>query len=216
MAYCVYQDINLMTNIVVADIANADITSLITEATRQVNDALNILVVREPIDFIDNTRSNDIDGTNKTFYVKNWYGKFLADMNNDGEITKDDVIVYQVASDGTETTPTITSVDDDACSVTLETAPTANNNYYITYSYSPVRQITSYVDPRLKLATVFLTAAFCYAKLNIGCSPSVTFGSTRITKDMDSFSHYYQRYLDIISQINSVEEIHSKVSEDTF
>ena len=155
--YAAYTDINLMTNIDTNDIANADITSLIAEAVSQINDTLNVQVVREPISFIDNTRSNDIDGTNKTVYVRNWEGRFLADMNNNGEITIADVIVYQVASDGTETTPTITSVDDDACSVTLETAPTSSNQYYITYAYSPVRQLASYVDPRLKLATVFLT-----------------------------------------------------------
>ena len=68
MAYCSYSDVALYTNLTTSDISNANITSLITEATIQLNSDLNVQVIREPISFIDNTRSNDIDGTNKTFY----------------------------------------------------------------------------------------------------------------------------------------------------
>ena len=214
MVYCTYSDINLMTNITTNDIANADITSLIAESTVQVNSDINVQVTREYVSYIDQTRPNLIDGSNKVFYVRNWKGYHLADLNNDGAVTTSDVIFYQVASDGTETQLTVSAVDDEAGKITLTTAPQPDKRYYIDYAYSIVREGT--VDSRVKLATIFLTAAYCYAKLNIGCSPNVSFGSTRITKDMASFSHYYQRYLDIISQINSLEEVHSKVSEDTF
>jgi len=212
--YCSGDNVSVITNITTDDISSADMTNIIAQATVQVNQDINVQVERERISYIDETRENKIDSSNTTYYVRNWKGKFLADRNNDGSVTTSDVIVYQVSSDGTETTPTISSIDDDACSVTLETAPSANNEYYISYAYTPVREGT--VDSRVKLSTIFLTAAFCYAKLNIGCAPSVSFGSTRITKHMDSFKHYYDRYLDIIAQINSLEEIHSKVSEDTF
>jgi len=208
--------LNLITNIDSNDVGNTDVTALILKATKQLNSDINVQVIRENIDYIDNTRQNKRDSSNTTYYVKNWKGKFLADMDNDGEITKDDIIFYQVTSDGTETELTVSSVDDDACSITLSSAPSPSNTYYITYAYSRVRQLADSVDSKVNLASIFLTAAYCYAKLNIGCAPSVSFGSTKITKDMQSFSHYYQRYLDMVNQINSLEEIHSKVSEDTF
>ena len=214
MAYCTEDDIRLMTNVVSGDISDADVTSLIAEATTQVNQDINVQIEREFVSYIDNTRENKIDGSNTVYYVRNWKGRFLADRDNSGTVTIADVKVYQVDGDGNETVLTVSAVDDDDCKITLSSAPSADKDLYIDYAYSLVREGT--VDPRVKLATVFLTAAYCYAKLNIGCSPSVAFGSTRITKDMESFSHYYQRYLDIIAQINSLEEVHSKVSEDTF
>jgi hypothetical protein len=205
----------LMTNLSTSDISNVNITSLITESTTQVNGDLNVQVIREPIYYIDNTRSNDINGVNKTYYIKNWKGKFLADRNNDGEITIADVIVYQVDSDGNETTPTISSVDDDDCSVTLSSAP-SNVRLFITYAYSPVRQLTSYVDSRVKSACVFLTASYIYAKINFGRSPSMAFGSTRVNRHMEASQLYLEKYRDIINQINSLEEVHSKLSDSTF
>ena len=51
-SYCTYGDVNLMTNIVNDDIANADVTSLITEATSIVNGDLNTKVIRERIEWI--------------------------------------------------------------------------------------------------------------------------------------------------------------------
>lgn|SRR3990167_2914987 len=211
--YCSGDDVRVMTNITTTDISSGDMTNLIAQSTAQVNSDLNVQIIREYIYHIDETRDNLINGSNTTFYTRNWRGKFLADMNNDGSVTTSDLTVYQVTGDGTETIPTIASINDVNNSFTMSTAPQPDKRYYVTYSYSPVREGT--VDPRVKLATIFLTAAFCYAKLNIGFAPSVSFGSTRVTKDMNAFDHYYQRYLDIIAQINSLEEVHSKVSEDT-
>ena len=212
--YCTASDVRLLTNLTTTDISNSDMISIIAQATTQLNQDINVYVHREFVSYIDQTRDNLINGSNTNFYVRNWKGKFLADRNNDGSVTTSDIIVYQVDSDGNETTPTISSIDDDDCKITLTTAPTSNNRYYIEYAYSSVREGT--VDPRVRLATIFLASAYGYAKTTIGCAPNVSFGSTRVTKDMNSFSHYYQRYLDIISQINSLEEVHSKVSEDTF
>jgi len=71
---------------------------------------------------------------------------------------------------------------------------------YITYEYS--YKDVSTPDPIVELACTFLTASYCYAKLNIGRSPSLSFGSKRITRDMDSSSFYYKKAMDLISTIN--------------
>jgi len=203
-----------MTNITTTDVSSADMTNLIAQSTIQVNQDINVTVHREFVSYIDQTRNNYINGTNTEFYVRNWNGYHLADSNNDGSVTTSDVIFYQVTSAGVETQLTVSSIDDENCKITLSSAPSPGNRYYIDYAYSVVEEDTP--DPRVKLATIFLTAAYCYAKLNIGCAPNVSFGSVRVTKDMDSFNHYYQRYLDVISQINSLEEVHSKLSDNTF
>jgi len=194
MAYATYSDVFLHTNLTTNDISNADVTSIITNATVKLNSDINTKVTREFVSPIDNTRENKIDGSNIEFYVQNWSGKYLADMNNDGEITIADVIVRQVTTTGTESTLTVSSVDDDDCKITLSSAPSSGVYLYVDYAYSHVRQLDGSVDNRIKMACVWLTAAYCYAKLNIGRAPSVGFGSTRLTRDMDSYKKYMELY----------------------
>ena len=53
MVYCTYSDVNLITNISSSDISNADITSIIAQATVELNRKINIKVVRERLNHID-------------------------------------------------------------------------------------------------------------------------------------------------------------------
>ena len=212
MGYAGYGDVNLMTNIATADIADEDVTSIIAEATKELNRMINVRVIRERILYIDETRENKVDGSNTTYYVKNWKGKFLADMDNDGGVDTGDVIVYQIDSDGTETKPTISAIDGDGCYITLTTAPSSGVRLYITYEWCWKDVATP--DPLIKLACILLSAAYCYAKINIGMAPQVAFGNTRIYRHIDSYDHYYQRFLKIVSQIND-QMADSRVSELT-
>jgi len=201
MAYAVYGDLNLLTNITSSDVANADVTSLISYATYQLNHDINTKVIRERVDYLDNTRENKIDGSNTYYYVKNWKGNYLADNDDDGDVGTSDVKVYQVASDGTETALTVSAVDVDDCKITLSSAPSSGVNLYITYSYAPVDESTP--DPLIKMACVYLTAFLCYSKINVGKAPQVVFGNTRIFRHLKSANEYYLRYQQIIKQINS-------------
>jgi hypothetical protein len=196
--------VRLLSNLTVSDISDADITSIITQATAQINSDINIKVVREQVFAIDSTRENNIDGSNSVYYIQNWHGKFLADLDNDGDVDTSDVIVYQVSSTGTETTLTVSSIDDDDCKITLSAAPSAGVRLYITYAYSYVRQLAGSVDNRLSLAAAFLTIAYCYAKINFGRAKDIQFGSTKLTRHMESFKLYYDRYLEIAKQIQSI------------
>jgi len=121
-------------------------------------------------------------------------------MNNDGSVTTSDIIVYMVDSDGTETTPTISSVDHDDGKFVLSSAPTSGYRLYVTYEWA--YKDVSTPDPLVELACTFLTASYCYAKLNIGRAPNLAFGSKRITRDMDSASFYYKKAMDLVNSIN--------------
>jgi len=200
MAYTDVNTVRLLTNLTSNDISDEDITNIIAEATKELNAMINVHVDRERVFYIDTTRENKIDGSNTTYYVQNWHGRFLADMNDDGTVDTNDVIVYQVDTDGTETKPTVSSIDVDSCNITLSSAPASGVRLYITYEWCYRNPSTP--DPVIKLACTLLVAAYCYAKINVGRAPQVAFGNTRLYRHMDSFDDYYRRFLKVVSQIN--------------
>lgn len=201
MAYAVFGDLNLLTNITSSDCSDANITSLIAEATAELNRLINVREVREPIDYIDYTRKNSIDSSNTTFYVKNWKGKYLADMDNDGDVDTSDIIVYQVDSNGTETTLTVSSVDHDDGKFVLSSAPTTGVRLYVTYEWC--QKDVSTPDRLVKMACIFLTASYIYGKLNIGRSPDQSWGNKSIKRDMNSPNYYRELAMKLVDQINN-------------
>ena len=202
--YCSLADIRAMTNLTTTDISDTDLFELMSRATSQVNSDINVHVEREFIQPIDNTRKNKINGDNTTYYVRNWFEKFIGDRNHDGDITTDDIIVYQVDTDGTETTLSVDSITDNEGKFVLSSAPSSGVKLYVTYDYSYVREKEGYIDARLRNACIFLTASFAYSKVNRGCAPTINFGSQKITRDMTADQYYYRKYLDTISQIQSL------------
>lgn len=200
MVYCDENDLRLMTNLSTSDVSNANVISLITEATAELNRMINVREVREVIDYIDSTRKNSINNSNTTFYVRNWKGKYLADMNNDGDVDTSDIIVYQVDSNGTETTLTVSSVDHDDGKFVLSSAPTTGVRLYVTYEWC--QKDVSTPDKLVKMACVFLTASYIYGKINIGRSPDQSWGNKSIKRDMNSPNYYRKIAMKLVDQIN--------------
>ena len=60
MAYTNVVNVRLLTNLEVADISDANVTSMITQATYHLNADINTRVTREEALQIDNTRKNEI------------------------------------------------------------------------------------------------------------------------------------------------------------
>jgi len=201
MVYCTYTDVNLLTNISSTDISDANITSIITHATVELNRLINTKEEREPVSYIDSTRENTIDGSNTTFYVQNWKGKYIADMNNDGSVSTSDIIVYQVDSNGTETTLTVSTITHNQGKFVLSSAPTTGVKLYVTYEWC--YKDVSTPDALVKLACVYLTASYCYGKLNIGRAPKEKFGNRTLERDMKSPEYYRKLAYDLINDINN-------------
>uniref|UniRef100_A0A6M3IQ92 Uncharacterized protein n=1 Tax=viral metagenome TaxID=1070528 RepID=A0A6M3IQ92_9ZZZZ len=201
MAYTDTTAVRLLTNLTTGDISDADVTSIIAYATSMVNSDINVNVTRERVTYVDNTRQNQINSSNTIFYVQNWRGKFLADRDNDGGVDTGDVVVYLVASDGTETTATVSAIDSDDCKITLSSAPASGYKVYISYSWCYKDPATP--DANIKLATTYLTAALCYKKIYDGLSPEQVYGNVRFKRDLTVDSKYYKLYEDSINKINS-------------
>ena len=199
MVYTTEDDVRLLTNLTSSDISDANVTSIIAESTKQLNGMINVHVNREYVSLIDSTRKNEINGTNTTFYVKNWKGKFIADSDDDGDVDTSDITVYLVSGDGTETTATISTITPNDGKFVLSTAP-SSVDMFVTYEWCYKSPSTP--DPLIKLACTLLSAAYCYAKVTIGRAPQQSWGNVKLFRHMTSFDHYYQRFLQIIDEIN--------------
>jgi len=202
MVYCNFGEVNDLTNVTSSDILDVDITKIIAKATIELNRKINVKVEREKVGYIDSTRTNKINGSNTIYYFKNWKGKFLADMNNDGTVTTSDIIVYLISQDGTETTATVSAVDHDNMYFTLTTAPDSSTTSRMEVTYEWCFKDVSTPDPIVKLACIFLTASYCYGKLNIGMAPKQKWGSQTIERDMKSPEYYRQMAYSLINDIN--------------
>ncbi len=200
IGYCSMANFRSITHLTTDCITDADAYDLITLAAYQINGDINTKAIRERIEYIDRTRENDRDGSNTTFYVKNWEGKYLADFNNDSQVDTSDVTVYAVDSDGTETTPTISSIDVSNGKITLSSAPSSDKTLYVTYAWSYVNESTP--DRQLRMACAFLTAALAEAKNNIGRAPQISMGNIRLYRHMNAYDEWFKKYLGIVRQIN--------------
>ena len=82
----------------------------------------------------------------------------------------------------------------------LETAPTNGYRLFVTYEWC--YRDESAPDEKVKMACIFLSIAYCYAKMNIGRAPIFAVGNKKIYRDMDSFDKYYQMAMRLVGEIN--------------
>lgn len=195
--------VRLLTNINSNEVSDADITSLITEATKEIFSNINVRVVRERVEYIDNTRENKIDNSNTSFYIQNWRGNYLGDFNLDGAINTSDVKVYLVNSNGIETQATVSSIDIDDCKITLSAAPGTDKTIFITYAYTILDPDTP--DQLLNLAATYLSAAYAYLKRDAGLDGTQKVGNVSFTAKLSaSYGEFYKRYQDVMKKIRGL------------
>jgi len=199
--FCSVTDVRNMTNITTDDLNDTQVANIIQQAMKQVNRDINVEVFREKVGQIDEMRKNSINGSNTTFYVQNWNGRYIADANDDGDVTPSDIQVVYRDSDGTEAESSVSSVTSAGGQFVMATAPTSEQEVYVTYQWAARNPDTP--DTLINLACTLLSSAYCYSKINIGMAIKTDFGNTKITRHMDSYNHYIERYNDIINKINA-------------
>lgn len=206
VTYCNISDIRALTNISSTSVSDADLAQMISRSIAEINSELTVKVIRERVEYIDETRENDVDGSNTTYYVKNWKGKYLADFDGDGAVETDDITVYAVASDGTETEATVSSVTANQGKFVLSTAYASSYDLYVTYAYSHVDMDTP--DPLVRLAAIYLVSAYAFLNRDAGIGGTIRFGNVDIsTKLSDSYGVYYQRYKDTMKRLKAYSNL---------
>ena len=203
MVWTTIGDVRTVTGLTSSDISDTDLDLLILVAQKEVLLQTNQNVIREPVVYLDNTRTNLIDGNNTTYYVSNWKGTYLSDSNFDLTVDHLDVHVFSVSGDGTETELTVSAVTYNEGKITLSSAP--NSVYlYITYSFNYFDPVIP--NPLLKIATEYLVGAYAYMRIDAKNKKTVKFGNTSITNFSvadSSSSVLFNKYENLINKLNN-------------
>ena len=197
--YCSPDDVYNFTPITSTDASYTVISKLIPYATARLNSEINIRYSDEEVKYISNEKQNDLDGSNTTFYSKNFP---IGDNNDDGEVLAADITAYTIASDGTRTVVTVSSIDDHKIGkFTVSSAPSGSDRFYISYSYTRLEESTPHV--LIKQACAFMTAALATTKISADNFKSVSLGRMRLTKFNPDYTMYIDRYYSIVDQITN-------------
>lgn len=199
MAYVTTDEVRTITNISSSQISDADLSNIITFASYQLNEDLQIEIDRERVGYVSETKTNDIDGSNTTFYVKNNY---IGDLDDDFDVTTSDIVMWKEYLE-TKSYLTISSVDVAEGSFTVSSAPANEGSYYVKYTYSKARMDASGLAKKVKLAAAQLTAAWAYSKLNVGKAPRFRMGNLTVFRDTSAHKYWIDQYKETISKINS-------------
>lgn len=198
--YCTPDDVRDITNLTTSDLTDTEIWKLIKHAGVQLNSEISVYHEDEKIQWWATDRENEIDGSNVTFYTQKYP---LGDANNDMLVNTSDMSVASVDANGTRTAATVSAIDAGRGSFTLATAPDTDKIWYVTYYSVPKRVDTTGLSKLVKLATMFLAAAYAYSKINVGKAKHVQLGNVKFLRHMESFDEYYSKYEKILCRINS-------------
>jgi hypothetical protein len=176
-------DVRIVSGLTENKISDEDINALIESAQKEVISVISTRVLRERVLPVDDVRQNEINGTNKDYYIKNYRGNYLSDYNLDLAIDTDDVTVYLISSETGKAIETVihpASIDSEKGKFTMATAPNNINYIEVSYSYCPHDILTP--NPLLKTAVIYLTSAWAYSSVNLSKNVSSTkFGNTSIS-----------------------------------
>jgi len=197
--YCTVDDVRQMTNITSSDLSDTQIADLIVWAGTQLNADIHCHWIEEQLQYIDNTRENEINSTNTTYYTLHFP---IGDLNDDMAVTTADVEVYLYDSNCVRTVSTVSSITPDDGKFVLSSAPGSTSNK-VTVTYRSCQRSVHIPDPLIKMACAVLAAAWGYSKINVGKAPQFKMGSTAIWRDMKAFDTLYKRYLALVAQINN-------------
>ena len=211
-AYCTPTDVRKIANLTTNDISDSDLADIIMYAVAFFNHEVNSKIIEEKVEEIDSTRENKINGTNKTFYVQKSFDWHIADMNDDGEVTTDDVEVYDYDQEGNKTKVTVDSIDPALGKIVLSSAPESGHTLKITYSYCPLSEADPH--PLVKQAVAYLAAALAYTKIEAKDFERISLGRLTVAKTESGFERYfsvYQKYLQFIKS-RIMRKVHDEES----
>ena len=197
-----------VTDIETTDLSDEKVENLVKIAWAEVIDRVGKRETLEKVRYMDSYRMNTIDGSNTVFYTRNSYNRYSGDYNNDLALDEDDIEVWLYnRSTRTRTQATVSAYSSNGV-ITLETAPTGENEMYINYLHLPVPMDP--LDYRLRNATAYVTASMAYSKLEPADFDQISFRGLSLKKSRPlnmpgAFDSWSAKAALAINNINSLQ-----------
>jgi len=204
--YCSFDDVRDMTGILTTDITDSQLFTLIKNySIPNINKDIGIEHRDEQVLLISYEKENKIDGSNKTFYTKEFP---IGDLNDDGIVDTSDIELYTLNSLGERTVVDLTSIDDvQIGKFTVSGAISSDKSLWIQrYRSFPV-EVYPNTDHYLRLACVYLTAAMAYSRVNANKISKYRIGKISVMQQSQSFKQYMNNYNEIINKLKYFDAI---------
>lgn len=202
MVYTTKDLIREKTEYTESDISDAALDNIITEATSVINSEINTYVIREKATYIDNTRQNKIDGTNKTFYVKNSIVNNFGDDNNDGELTISDIKIELEDNEDIITETTVSTIDVEG-SYVLNTSPPSETTVALYTTYKYTHYDITIPDQLITLLSTYLASSYAVLVVESGLPSTTRLGNISVTVPVANtkYTQFTNRYLDLLKRV---------------
>ncbi len=185
--------------------SDTNLATLIEMASNQLNADIGNLYEDERVNFISSEKTNDVNGSNATYYTKNYP---IGDKNNDYKVDSNDLYVYTIDDDANRNEETVTSVDAEHGKFILANAPSSSDALYVTYVAT--KKLCDPPHELVKMATIWLASAFAYSKINLGKAPRFKEGSLTVSRDTTAHKQYMERYHDTVYKMIEMTRVEER------
>lgn len=218
MPYCDVERVRLVTGLESDDISDAELRDLRDSvATPELNSDINQKIKNEKLDYVSDDKENDVDGSNKTFYLEETHDSFrqIGDLNDDGVVDKDDVEAYYIDGSDNRQTLTVTSiVDADNGEIKLEksngnalASGDVSDGPFATYVVAP----TDVKSPARSIETACaeLTGAYAFTNIEASKLKNFSIGDVSINRQAEGYATMRDRYSETLKGITQSEMVQS-------
>ena len=206
MAFATCDEVRLLAGISTTQIGDEDLKAIMNLAAAQFNADVVYKVEDEQVTTISSEKTNEIDGSNTTFYARevNLNPKSIGDRNDDGDVDEDDIYAYTLddSSPRVRTTYTLSSLDSaNIGKFTLDTAPPTDETLFISYVVSPVDCATP--SSLVKLAFSQLCAVYVHSKLTATNLKKFRIGKVTVEGGSVGLEYAQKGYRSALDKINA-------------
>lgn len=201
-SYCEVEMVRNLTGLTSGEIRDKRIRELRDQiAIPQVNSDLFVTVEKEAVKMYEDSLSNDLSDYDRLYRLQNIFkrDRKLGDLNNDGEISTDDVIVWY-ESDGNNSFVDVVEIDSDTGEFAVS-EDTPVMDLYANYKHSPVS--IDDPEPLLQVACAQLTGAYCFSNIETKKLKNYSIGDVTIRNQSDGFKIMHDQYKATRRRINN-------------
>lgn len=213
MTYCDVSLVRTVSGLDNAEVRDQRIRNIRDDiAIPRVNDDIQTRVDSERVHEISEDKQNKTNGENKTFYLRETHNNFkqLGDLNDDGEITVDDIHAWAIIDDERESVKINALVDERVGKFTAVQESTNSPlpkgaKLYVRYRHAPV----DIAEPNqmVSIACAQLTGAFCFSNIETPKLKNFSIGDVNITRQTEGFKILKDQYTQTMRRIVNRELI---------